>query len=494
MTVGAGSPRAPGLRAAALAFCALAAACTVGPDYRAAEPASLDMPAAWRSNLPAPNPPEDASAWWWVTFQDSPLVTLVHDAELSSPTLAIVAGRLREARALLAATESAYFPSLSVTGSATKSNNVGNVPLPGAVGNYEARLAQSDARLSLDLFGRTRRSVEASQARLEAIEADLQGAYVSLVADIANAYAARRHCEAYAEDTRVSLASRAETHALIAQRVKAGFNPPVDAMRTEASLADARSLARRLADTCEKTVNALVALTGLSHGKVEERLATRIGRVPVVNPQLEPPRLPAELLMRRGDLRAAERAVAAASADIGVAIADRLPSVSLSGSVGVARTAVGDLSRAGSVWSVTPALNLPLLDGGLGAARVESARARYDQALAQYRLTARLAVQEVEDALGSIEAGRERLTLALLSAERSRAYFAGQEAAFRVGNLNLIDLEDARTLLVASDQALVNARLDLAQAVIALFRASGGGWPLGPTPSPAAQPPIATRP
>jgi outer membrane protein TolC len=183
------------------------------------------------------------------------------------------------------------------------------------------------------------------------------------------------------------------------------------------------------------------------------------------------------VLAQRPDLFQAERAVAAASADIGAAQADRFPRLSLAGSVAGGRVRSGGVEANAQTWSIGPlALTLPIFDAGRRAANVEAARARYDESVVRYQTLVRRAVQEVEQALVALDSARGRGADARTAAAGYRASFEATETRHRNGLASLVELEDARRNLLAAETALVGLQREMHEAWVALYRAAGGGW------------------
>ena len=187
--------------------------------------------------------------------------------------------------------------------------------------------------------------------------------------------------------------------------------------------------------------------------------------------------LPAQVLAQRPDVYNAEREVAAASAEVGSARAQRYPRLSLSGSVGLAQVRTGGVSTDFTAWTIGPlALSVPIFDGGRRAAQTDAAQARYDEAASQYRAKVRQAVSEVEQALVRLQSTAERSASARTAAEGYRASFDATEARWRGGLASLVELEDARRTALAAENALVALQHERQAAWIALYRAAGGGW------------------
>ncbi|NTZ82337.1 efflux transporter outer membrane subunit [Burkholderia metallica] len=460
--------------------------CMLGPTYRPPDAASLKIPAAWHATLP-----HDGSvvalAHWWRQFDDPALTALIDAAQADSPTIDAALARIRQARASRATSVAGLLPKLDGIASFNRSNantqavTSNDVSQSTSVqsGELDTSRAGLQASWELDLFGKARRGLQADDARVASRVGEWHDARVSVAADVADAYFRTRACESLVTAHEDEQRSRAATDAVTRQRVTAGFLSPADATLPQASLAEGEDVLARQRAECEADRNELVALTGLSRDALDTRLAAGYAKVP------EPrggalDALPARTIEQRPDVRASERTLAAANAEIGAAIAARLPSVSLSGSIEIDRyQAGGGQSLTLRPWMFGPTLTLPLFDGGTGAARVEGARGRYDEALANYKRKVRQAVMEVENALVRVEASVGRERAALVAQENYQRYAQTVERRFRVGSSDVLEVETARRQYVTSRQSVASARLERAQAWVALYRAVGGGWQAG---------------
>lgn len=443
--------------------------CAVGPNYRTPEAATVGAPATWHAKLPhAGN--VSVLTQWWQRFDDPALTRLVETAEQNSPTVALAVGKVRAARATVQSSRAGFLPSLSGSGSVTRAKDQSTL----APGLTTTKSASADASWELDLFGGTRRGVEGSRARLDAAEANWHDARVSLAAEVANAYTLAREYQNLLTLYTAEYSSRQATEQLTALKIREGLVASSDALATEASTATSASTLEYQRGLYAQQINLLVSLTGLGYAEIETVLGT-----PSDIPQLRQPTtltLPASTVSQRPDVRAAERQLAAASADIGVAIADRLPSLTLAGSIGINATRAANTTTTQRTWSFGPSLSIPLFTGGQAAAKVESARASYDQALASYRSAVLTAVKEIEDALVRVDTIDRRVTHAEKAAANYRAYFTAVEESYRVGRSSLLQLEDARRQSLTSQESLLGVHLEQAQSWIALYKAAGGGW------------------
>ena len=454
----------------ALTFAAvlLLQGCMLGPDYLRPDEFA---PVNWHAPLPHDGK-SAALVDWWKQFDDPLVAELIARAEGDSPTLDQALARIRQSRAGVTLARSPLFPSAGLVASQTRG---GDHPVV-----YEQTIRRGGlvASWEIDLFGGNRRGSEAAQARLESAEAAWHEARISLAADVALEYLSLRTCEARLADTEVDQVSRRATARLTEQKAAAGFAAPADVSLAKASAADGetRLLAQRT--ECEISIKALVALTGEAEPALRRQLASRHAQLPQPA-TMAVEELPLRVLSVRPDLVAAERALAAASADIGVAEAARYPRLSLLGFIGRQRQTIDGLDAAGRVWSFGPSLDLPIFDAGRRAANADVARARYDETLAAYKGAVRRAVREVEQALVRLDSAASRETQAVASARHYDEVFAATEQRWKAGLGSQLELEETRRLAAAARSLSVDVRAAGVAAWIGLYRAVGGGWQPG---------------
>ncbi len=452
-----------------LALCALPiwlAGCAVDrPPATVAAP----VPAAWQAPLPHGGRVEDLAAWW-TRWNDPLLAQLVEAAQDVSPTIASARSRLRQAQAARVAAGAALVPRVDGTAALARGNTQPPTPL--------ATTAQAGAQAAweIDLFGVQRGAAQAALARSEAAQAGWHEARVSVAAETATAYLGLRACERQLAIARDDARSRAETARLTQLSAEAGFAAPASAALARASAAEGSVRLRQQQAQCEVERKALVALTGVAEAELRARLAVTAAAPPAES-LFAVSALPAQVLSQRPDLRQAELAVAAASAEVGSAQADRLPRLSLAGSIAAGQVRTGGVTTDAQTWSLGPlALSLPLFDGGRRSAAVEAAQARYDEAADLYRARVRQAVSEVEQALVAVESTRARIGEARDAAQGFSASFIATEARYRTGLASLVELEDARRTQLAAQTAVAGLERDMNNAWIQLYRAAGGGW------------------
>lgn len=460
---------------AAAALSLLVAACAVLPDTPQGDKLGTDQaPAAWNAPLPHTGKTADL-AHWWQRLGDPVLVALIEAAEGVSPTIASAASRLTQARAALATAGAANRPSLNASLSAQRGVSSAS-PVVGT-----ALQSSLDASWEIDVFGANRAAADAAQARLQGTGAQWHEARVSVAAETANLYFSWHSCRKVWGVLQADATSRGETARLSGLSTQAGFTAPAVLALAQAGAAEGRARSAQQANQCDSTVKALVALTAIAEPELRQRLqasatdgavqdsaAAAMTRVSSV---------PAEVLSQRPDLYAAQREVAAASADLGSAQAQRYPRLTLNGQIGSLTYSSQGSSTDLSTWSVGPVtLSLPILDGGRRAANVQTAQARYVEAAALYRAKVRQAVREVEDALLTLASTEAQKADAASAAAGYATAFQATQARLQGGSANLPELEDARRIALAAQTTLLQLDLQRTQAWIALYRALGGGW------------------
>ncbi|MBL8380621.1 MAG: efflux transporter outer membrane subunit [Burkholderiales bacterium] len=443
---------------------------TVGPEYRAPQPAATQWHAPRAHGGDA-----DALKSWWRRFDDPVLIELIDAAQKSSATLVQAAARIERARAEAVAAGVAGNPSLDAIAGVTRSAFSFGGP---AAQRTQAQIGVQSS-WEIDLFGALTRQRQQAQAALESSAAAWHDARVALAAETANAYVNFRACEMNVELARADGASRVETARVTDVAAGAGLQAPATAALARASAADAAATLSQRRAQCEIDIKGLVALTALDEAQLRARLARKPGEAPRM------PRpaafaveaVPARVLSQRPDLAAAERDVAAASAAIGFAEAQRYPRLSLVGSITPTRSRLdGSPTINVLTWSIGPSLTVPVLDGGRRAANVEAARADYVAAEAVFQAKARQAVREVEEALVRIAAAGERMGEVRAAAAGYRQSLGAVQTRQRAGLAALAELEDARRIALAAEAAVVATEYEATAAWVALYRAVGGDW------------------
>lgn len=444
---------------------ALAACATTAPPPRVEAP----PPTVWQA--PLPHQGSLASlAQWWSQWGDPLLVDLIREAQDLSPGVAQARSRLVQAQAARTASRAALGPSLDGQASASRGFNE---QIAAVASTAQAGL---QAQWEIDLWGGNAAADTAARERLAGAQALWHEARVSVAAEVALQYSSLRTCLQQQEIAERDAQSRAETARLSELSERSGFTAPATHALARASAAEAVARAAQQRMQCAVELKALVALTGRDEAALRPQLSASPAQ-PAPEALFTIASLPAQVLAQRPDVYHAERELAAASADVGQAQAQRYPRLGLSGAVGVARVHTGGAGTNLTTWSIGPlTLSVPLFDGGRRAAQEEAARARYDEAAALYRARVRVAVSEVEQALVRLHSSAERNDSARTAAEGYRASFAATEARWRAGMASLVELEDARRTALAAQNALTALQHERTAAWVALYRAAGGGW------------------
>jgi NodT family efflux transporter outer membrane factor (OMF) lipoprotein len=459
-----------------LALCVLLqCGCTVGPDYvrpTAVEtmPTSFKEQQGWKVAQPQDG---TITVRWWEIYQDPILNSLVERVEISNFSIASAEARFRQARAAVQAAKAGYFPSLSAGASVTRSRSSGNLGT-GKGGGSTITDFQLPLDLSweLDLWGRIRRGVEASQASAQASAADLAAITLSTQAELASDYFQLRVLDAQKRLLDTTTAIFRKSLEMTNNRYNAGVAAKSDVLQAETQF---------------KSTEAQMIDLGVQRAQLEHAIALLLGQPPAAFslpstslataiPQI-PTGLPSELLERRPDIASSERMMAAANAQIGIAKAAYFPTVRLSAAAGLeAASSVSWLTWPSRFWSVGSAVSDVLFDGGLRKAQSEQARAAYDATIAAYRATVLTAFQEVEDNLAALR----------ILEEETQVQDQAVQAAQQVVNITTNQYQSGTVaylnVLVAQTTALANERTALGlvgrklTASVLLVKALGGGW------------------
>ena len=453
----------------------LLVACTVGPDY--VRPTSVEtMPAAYKESAGwKVAQPQDSkiSARWWALYNDPILDSLVEQVAISNLTVASAEARFRQARALVRAAKAGYFPLITAGASATRSRKSGNLGSGNGEGPTESNFQLPlDATWELDVWGRIRRGVEASQATARASASDLAAITLSTQAELASDYLQLRVQDAQKELLDATTTAYRKSLELIQKRHAAGVTAKLDVLQAETQLKSAEAQAIDLGVQRAQLEHAIALLIGKPPAAFSLSPTSLTSTIPSI-----PAGLPSELLERRPDIASSERMMAAANAQIGIAKAAYFPTISLSASAGLEASSLDALFGWPSrFWSIGPAAAATLFDGGLRKAQSDQAWAAYDATVAVYRETVLTAFQEVEDNLAALRILEEEARIqdqTVRAAQRVVSLSTDQYRAGTVAYLNVI---------IAQSTALTNDRLALGifgrrlTASVLLFKALGGGW------------------
>lgn len=461
----------------ALAAFALLAGCSVGTGYLRPTP---QLPADWSTALPGVEAPAATApelSQWWRKLGDPVLSTLIERALSENRDVREAMARVKEARALQRATDARSLPQLGIVGSATRDRLSENnrFPLRGVPNATSLYQGQFDASWELDLFGGVHRAREAAAADIGRVEFDREAVAVSVSAEVAAAYLRLRSVQAQLVTLGDQIAVAREIISIVAARVKAGLVSELDLLRARELLATLEARRPLLEATAGVEMRRLGVFVGAQAGSLLAELSV-VRQPPQAVPQL-PAVIPADLLARRADLRAIERALAAENARVGVADAERYPRLSLSLTLGLLSLATGNLtSSASAVWNSGVGVSAPIYDGGARGARLTAARARYEQAAIRYENAAALAVEEVESAAlryGGSRQRREKLVEALYADEDARKL---SQVRYERGLADFLAVLDAQRQLFAVQHEEIVAREQALLHLVSLYKALGGGW------------------
>ena len=439
----------------------------VGPDY---QPPRQKLPANWRETGVQADGGigSEELEHWWTLFNDPQLDSLIRRATLANLDLQVATSRIAQARAQYVLVRGTTLPTADISGNYS---NFGR----GGSGHQDLFQVGFDAGWEIDIFGGARRAVESAQASFAAANENRNDVLISLQAEVARNYLELRGSQQRLTTAENNLAAQQKSFELARERQAIGLGTGLDVAQAETLLEFNRAQLPALKDSAGQAVYRLDLLLGLLPGSLADEL-TRRGDLPFP-PSLLPGILPSELLRSRPDIRQAERQLAAATADIGVAVAMLFPQFSLTAMVGLQNSNLGNLlSNSSRFWNVGPSINWSLFNGGRVRAGIDLNRARREEAQFTYEKTVLGALSEVESSLLTWKREGEinrSLAAATTAAQQALTLASGRYRAGLSGMLDLLLSE--RALYQAQDQLIVSSqRLNV--NLVALYKALGGGW------------------
>jgi NodT family efflux transporter outer membrane factor (OMF) lipoprotein len=485
--------RLGGPLALAGAILLLASACTVGPDY--VRPTMISPDAykeldGWKIAHPRDSLPRGT---WWEIFDDQQLNDLEARVSISNQNLAVAEAQYREARALVREARAAYFPTVTLglgftrsRQSTTFTSGSGGTSSSGTSGvSGSSGRAQSDFQVGLDfsweldVWGRIRRTVESNRAGAQASAGDLEAARLSFQAELAQDYFQLRTLDAQKQLLDETVSAFEKFLRLTQDRFANGVASQADVVQAQTQL---------------KTTQAQAIDVGVQRAQLEHAIAILMGQAPstftlpptplAATPPAIPVGVPSELLERRPDIASAERRVAAANAQIGVAVAAFYPTITLNASSGFESSSLAQWFTAAShFWSVGPGISQTVFDGGLRRAQTDAARAAYDATVATYRQTVLAAFQGVEDNLAALR------ILERENAVQDEAVTAAQKSVdlttsqYKVGTVSYLNVITVQTIALTDEITAIQIRGRRMAAAVLLVQALGGGWSDADLPS-----------
>ena len=468
-------PAVAGLLLLGLASAVCLGGCAVGPNYH---PPRTEVDAAFANAAQTNLDVSPAETNWWRNFNDPTLERVVEAAIAANHDLRIATARVREARALRTVAVLDLFPTVTTGAGYSQSlSSKDSIPFPLPRNERELQLydAGFDATWEVDIFGRLRRSLEASTAGVAALEASRRDVYVTLISEVARNYFELRGAQKGLDVARQNATNQMETLEITLAKLKGGRGTELDSARARTQLNATLALIPPLESAIQRTIYRLSVLSGRQPTALEAELSP-----PAPLPSL--PTLvtigsPEDLLRRRPDIRAAERSLAAATARIGVATADLFPRVTFNGNLGVSANEVSGLFKAGAdTYAFGPRISWAALDLGRVRARIKAADARTEAELAFYEKTVLAALEDTEGAL--VEFGRVRARRDLLEASAKSAQQAVELATQRYhgGVEEFLTVLDAQRTLLSIQEQLTLSQTRAATALVAVYKALGGGW------------------
>ena len=468
------------MRSPALIFVAtvLLAACKAGPDYRKPDvPVSADYKEtgeAWKQAQPR----DDADRGrWWDIFGDAQLGQLIERIDVSNQSLRAAEAQLRQANAVAAGAQARLFPTLDASVAIARNRSPGVTT--GSGGTQTNRTLSLDASWDADLWGRIRRQIESADASVQATAGDLAAARLSLQSQLATNYFQLRTLDRQRRLLEETVEAFQKNLTLTENRYRAGVGARADVIQ---------------ADTQLKSTQAQAIDIAVQRSQLEHSIAILVGVPPAelaIQPQREysptlpvvPVGLPSQLLERRPDIAAAERRVAAANAQVGVAEAAFFPDLTLTGAYGYRSSVASQwLTAPARFWSLGSLLAMTIFDAGLRQAQTDQAIAAYDATVANYRQVALQSFQQVEDSLAAVRILEEETRLQTEAVQAARLAVQLTLNQYKAGTTSYLAVVLLQAQQLQNERTLVGLYGDRLTATVALVRALGGGWRAGDLP------------
>jgi multidrug efflux system outer membrane protein len=443
--------------------------CSLAPTY--VRPPT-DNPDAWRVDYT--DAADTANARWWELFNDAVLNQLIDTALRENKDVRIAAARVEEFAARVDIFRAGYFPQIGYDGEATRNRVSREVYGGGGVNERKYNNYSAGASLGweLDLWGRIRNSTEAARAELLAQEENRRAVILSLVSAVANSYVTLRQYDRQLEIAKNTLSSRAESLRLFELKRKGGVVSDLEVAMVRTEYEQAAAAIPPIERQIALTENALSILLGSNPRAIPRGKSIDALVLPPV-----PEGVPSSLLTRRPDISAAEQALIAANARIGVARAQYLPTISLTGLFGYASESLSDLlGNSANVWTLGGSAVGPIFSGGRISAELRASEAVQRQALVGYLQTVQNAFRDVDDALVSVQKSREQLIVEGRRVSALSDYARLAKLRYDEGYTSYIDVLDAQNKLFDAQLQYVNIQGDVYTSLVNTYKAMGGGW------------------
>ncbi|MCX7087476.1 MAG: efflux transporter outer membrane subunit [Methylococcales bacterium] len=468
---------------ALLALCS----CAVGPDYHRPQ---LPVPSAWHAQKTVASKPAQPDAWWQ-GFHDPLLNQLMLDALASNVDLRLALARIKDIRAQHAATMAAGLPTLTAKSTLSRRfNNSSGASQPGGsnssgglgVGNQVINIFQLgfDAQWELDFFGGVRRAIEAADATLDAEVESSRDVTVTLLGEVARIYIELRSNQCLLRITHKNLDAQQDTQHLTVVRQQSGLATQLEVAEADAQVAATQAQLPDYERAVQQAMYALSVLVGREPAALAARLETP-GGIPVLA-SVAIPDLPSELLKRRPDIRHAERQMAIANAQIGIATAELYPKVNLAAFLGLQNMNITDFTPIGKSWSAASSLSMPIFNWGKLNANIKSKEAQSEQSYLAYQATILNAFKEVEDALITRVKEQQRNKAIVQQVAANRLAVELAEELYQKGLTGFINVLQNQHALYQAETNLAGSDAKLSTTQVALYKALGGGWQVAGKP------------
>lgn len=456
----------------------LVSCAAVGPDYHAP---SAVVPKQWRDGVNSAQTPYQTQ--WWRSFNDPLLTQLITEASAANLDVKQAVLRIRDARAQQTMLIASALPAVNAKSNLSRRGN--NLTSFGGtntgtgggfgIGNQIINIFQAgfDAQWEIDLFGGVRRGLEALEANLQAAEEDRKAVLVSLHGELARLYVQLRSNQRLLAITKENLASQQETLRLIGIRQQAGLNSMLEVAQQEALVAETQALLPGYETTIIQSVHAISLLLGRPPDDLAPRLESE-RPLPMAKAMMV--YLPSELLRRRPDIRRSERQLAAANAEIGVAVAELYPKFNLAAFLGIQNSRITDFTPVGKSWSAAASISMPIFNWGKLQANIKSKKIQKEQYFLDYQTTVLTALKEVEDALQAYKNENQKQQSLVQTSDANLLSLNLAEERYRSGLTTFMDVLDSQRNVLQAQNNLVISQTQSLQHLIALYKALGGGW------------------
>jgi multidrug efflux system outer membrane protein len=445
--------------------------CMVGPNFK---PPKASVPSSWIGTIGQKTGTVDLVSWW-TQFNDPNLTSLINRAVASNLDLKQAQSRLRQARAARQVVSAGLWPTLDATTSYSHSQKAGSAKTKTSPTRLDLWQTGLDAAWELDIFGGTRRNVEAAESDIQAAVEDQRDVLVTLAGEVALNYVELRGFQQEIVIAQNNLKAQQHTADLTRQRFGSGLVGALDVANADAQVGTTTSQIPVMETSAQQAIYNLSLLLGREPAALLEELSPA-STIPVTPPDL-PAELPSDLLRRRPDIRRAEAQIHAATARIGVAAADLFPKFNLTTSGGYQSNALDTLINSqNSLWSLGPSISWQIFNAGSVSANIEVKKALTEQALLTYQKAVLTALQDVENALiaYSKEQQRHKALQDTVTANRKAVQLATQ--LYSQGQTDFLSVLDSQRSLYTSEDSLVQSTRNLSTDLVSLYKALGGGW------------------